>query len=431
MFWAREVYFSCFLINQSDKYTRIVFTWGNKDVNGKYSITKCFGGDYMSEPWKNWIPGVLTKKQVKILCEKGYIKNVSKPNKAIDHSSIDLTLSDEGYEMVNGSIKPGGFEYRTTILENKHYAQPLEPQKYGVFELEKSHTYLFCLREKLNSSELIKSSIYGQATAKSSVGRTDVLARLIVDGMDIYEGFNPIGLGKGSGEMYLEITPITFKVRVKKSIPLSQLRLFYCEPETSKMGSKKELCNCLLKADNANLSVDLSGTEILKKDRSLYKNKIAAFKGKTEGNEVIDLWEHKEEDKPSPNDYWECIKENRKKRLLIKRDYFYILRSKERLCLPEGIAVYCRAIDEAIGEMRIHYAGFAHPFFGKNRKDGKEGTPLIFEVRGHSLDVNLKDGETLAKLEFFRMSEDCGPDNKKKNYNEQELKLSKFFREWE
>ena len=32
---------------------------------------------------------------------------------------------------------------------------------------------------------------YGQATAKSSVGRLDVLARLIVDGMDHYEAFHP------------------------------------------------------------------------------------------------------------------------------------------------------------------------------------------------------------------------------------------------
>ena len=53
------------------------------------------------------------------------------------------------------------------------------------------------------------------APAKSTVGRVDVLARLIVDGMRTYEIFNPIGLKKGLGEMYLEITPITFDVKVK------------------------------------------------------------------------------------------------------------------------------------------------------------------------------------------------------------------------
>ena len=114
------------------------------------------------------------------------------------------------------------------------------------------------------------------------------------------------------------------------------------------------------------------------------------------------------------------------------------MRSKERLCLPEGIAVYCRAIDEAIGEMRIHYAGFAHPFFGKDRKDKIEGTPLIFEVRGHNINVNLVDDERLARLAFYRMSKDCkkpDPEDCKKNdeendYNEQELRLSKYFGFW-
>jgi DNA topoisomerase IA len=52
--------------------------------------------------------------------------------------------------------------------------------------------------------------IYGQATAKSSIGRVDVIARLIVDGMSEYEKFNPDEVD--SGDMFLEITPITFNV---------------------------------------------------------------------------------------------------------------------------------------------------------------------------------------------------------------------------
>jgi hypothetical protein len=34
--------------------------------------------------------------------------------------------------------------------------------------------------------------------------------------MDCYEGFNPDGVRSGNGEMYLEITPITFPVQIKK-----------------------------------------------------------------------------------------------------------------------------------------------------------------------------------------------------------------------
>jgi len=135
-----------------------------------------------------------------------------------------------------------------------------------------------------------------------------------------------------------------------------------------------------------------------------------------------------------------CVDE--RNRLLIQVGHFYIIRSKERLCLPKGIAVYARAIDETIGEMRVHYAGFAHPFFGKDRRDGKKGTPLIFEVREHSFPVSLRDDEKLARLEFYRLSEDSEMPSKKvsqekkvgedeeDDYNEQELKLSKFFAPW-
>ena len=165
----------------------------------------------MSEPWKDWIPGVLSKNQVKELCGQ-YIENVTEPEKAIGYSSIDLTLSDEGYEMVTGSIKPAGIDYKISILENRDYASPLEAGEDGIFTLSTGKTYVFRLNEMLDRLKV--SSIYGQATAKSSVGRVDVLARLIVDEMFHYEYFDPKKLPERHVKMYLEISPITFNVRV-------------------------------------------------------------------------------------------------------------------------------------------------------------------------------------------------------------------------
>ncbi len=100
--------------------------------------------------------------------------------------------------------------------------------------------------------------------------------------------------------------------------------------------------------------------------------------------------------------------------------------------MPKGIAVYCRAIDETIGEMRIHYAGFVHPFFGLQRSDSEQGTPLIFEVRGHQVDVNLIHGEKMAHLIFYRMSEDATAEQQaeKSPYMDQSLQLSKYFASW-
>jgi deoxycytidine triphosphate deaminase len=82
-------------------------------------------------------------------------------------------------------------------------------------------------------------------------------------------------------------------------------------------------------------------------------------------------------------------------------------------------------MNETIGEMRIHYAGFVHPHFGSKQRGG---TPLIFEVRGHNLDVLLRHREILAQLEYYRMSEPAEPGED--TYDDQELKLAKFFRPW-
>jgi deoxycytidine triphosphate deaminase len=82
--------------------------------------------------------------------------------------------------------------------------------------------------------------------------------------------------------------------------------------------------------------------------------------------------------------------------------------------------------------MRIHYAGFVHPFFGTERQDGLRGTPLIFEVRGHDVDVSLRHREKMARLEFYRMAEDCVAETDRANrpYAAQSLELSQFFGTW-
>jgi dCTP deaminase len=276
------------------------------------------------------------------------------------------------------------------------------------------------------------STIHGQATAKSSVGRIDVLARLIVDGMHSYEGFDDKMWNGGNGSMFLEVTPITFRVRVKVGKSLSQLRLFQGKPEHSEVRGR-ELYEAVLLREGSSppdecLRVDVSNVLIGQKE-------AAAFKAKIENQEPVNLWVDRDErgnpvNRPDPNAYWD-LEESENNRFRITQRNFYILRSKEKICLGRGICVYCRAIDETIGEMRIHYAGFVHPYFGFPTSPAQaRGTPLIFEVRGHDVDVVLNDNEPLARLQFYRMSQDCTepPDPKMLSpYNTQTLRLSQFF----
>jgi dCTP deaminase len=380
----------------------------------------------MSEPWKDWIPGVLSKNQVKQLCEEGYIGNVDNwqdnEKSPIDYSAIDLTLTDEGYCLTKGSVKPFGDRYKHRI-EQQGLIERLQGD--GYYELKRANTYLFKLKERIELRNK-GARIYGQATAKSTIGRMDVLARLIVDGMDRYEGFAPEGLDTGNGDMYLEITPMTFNVRVKAGISLSQLRLFRGKLKDSEIRGE-EVYEPLLHVDigcemDGSLSVNLQPTHIS-------EHEVCAFCANLmkEDDEPIDLWGREE---VIPCAYWNFLKSDEQGRLKIHKNHFYILRSKEMISLPEGVAVYCRATDEAIGEMRIHYAGFVHPFFGKERGDNQKGTPLIFEVRGHDVDVSLKDGEKMARLIFYRMSQPCVKEEKAISYNQQTLQLSKIFADW-
>jgi dCTP deaminase len=380
----------------------------------------------MGEPWEDWIPGVLNKSQLKELCNTGLITGEGPLDDAMDHSAINISLSDEGFRMTQGSVKPSGDDSYGWFIQNSRLAERIKKSRDGSYTLKQKQTYVFKLREKLQK-RLVEGNIYGQATAKSSVGRIDVLARLIVDGMDKYEYFNPEGLGKQSGDMYLEITPITFPVKVKPGIRLSQLRVFYGDPKNVEIKGIEAFKTILHGpgAKDGSLTVDLTNEKI-------GGLPVAAFCAMPprDPDDAIQLWKQTRGNQPEPWKYWRFVKTDETQRLKIKQTRFYLLRSKERLSVPEGIAIYCRANDETIGEMRIHYAGFVHPLFGKGRKDKQPGTPLIFEVRGHQVNVSLMDGEKMAELTFYRMSKDCVDKGKPSKYQNQSLQLSNFFRGW-
>jgi dCTP deaminase len=365
-------------------------------------------------PWEEWTPGVLSKKQMKLLLERG---NLRATEAFLGASSLDLTLSSEAYRLPQGTIKPSGPLYHKSI-ELLGEPLPAIDASQGMV-LNPRENYLVKLQERLHGLE--DSFIYGQATAKSSVGRIDVLARLVVDGMDCYEFFNP---AKSGGDLFLEITPLTFPIRIRPGISLSQLRLFFGSPEGCRLHGKEANQTFLrdsIKGDDT-LSVDLDPVTIS-------GHQVIAFRAKQSENlRPLVLWEKTAD----PWDYWEFVLPDSSRRLSLRKGLFYILKSKELLALPKGAAVYCRAIDESLGEMRIHYAGFAHPLFGRSRADLKVGTPLIFEVRGHDVNVSLQDGESMARLQFYRMSEDAADEDADRAgpYEDQTLKLSHFFRPW-
>jgi len=116
-------------------------------------------------------------------------------------------------------------------------------------------------------------------------------------------------------------------------------------------------CDAHARVDDT-LSVDLESANV----GSL---PVAAFEASrpASGEEPIDLWKKPQNERPKPWPYWKFRNADKYQRLQVNQKSFYILRSRERLHLPSGVAAYCRAIDETIGEMRIHYAGFRSSVF--------------------------------------------------------------------
>ena len=190
--------------------------------------------------WDSWVPGVLSRSQLMELRTASQLVGIN-DTKTIDHSSFDLHLTGETWHLLRGSVKPWDAPFLKNVIADG-LAEPLEPDADDHFQLIPRNTYLFRIRETLDG--LQDSRIYGQATAKSSIGRLDVLARLIVDGMSHYESLTPKVLGEGSTEMFLEVSPFTFPIAVREGVSLSQLRLFYGEPYNCEVRGEEVVRTC-------------------------------------------------------------------------------------------------------------------------------------------------------------------------------------------
>lgn len=345
-----------------------------------------------------------------------------------DPSSIDLPLGTEYYEMP-ASCRPRK-DYRVSDLIRDHGGIHHQLTEDTVFQRGK--VYLARLAWGLE----LPPGVCARSTAKSSIGRLDTLVRLVADHQPEFERIKE---GE-STELYVEVAPITFSIKARPGLSLSQIRFIkgteelctvpakslYFEDPPVLVTRKGERAEFKLGEGDPNgviLSLDLSPDP---------KLGFVGFVAKNDTREPIDpsirapIGEA-EDLRYDPKEFWEPVTANDQTNTVrIEKDKFYIFRSKERFRIPPNLAVDCQAYSESLGDIRIHYAGFAHPYFGYERPDG---TPLIFEVRGHSLDTILRDDDGLAKVYFRRMSKLAEPDETQV-YNEQELQLSACFKHW-
>ena len=338
----------------------------------------------------------------------------------VQPSSLDLRLGAEAYR-VRASFLAAGAATVTGKLE-QYRLHTLDLTRPAV--LEKGCVYIVPLQEEL----ALPPTISGKANPKSSTGRLDIFTRLITDEGRQFE-IVPAGY---TGRLFAEVVPRTFSVVVRQGERLSQLRLFQGDHQPSdkllrEIDSAETLVYLPDETKGAanienglRLSVDLAGIE---------GSPIIGYRAKKHAP-LIDL--SKIGYYPT-EDFWDPIRRNESRTLVLDPEDFYILASRERVRIPPQYAAEMVPYDPTIGEFRIHYAGFFDPGFGYGSGEGGEinGTRAVLEVRSHEVPFILEDGQIVASLVFENLLERPRAlygEGIGSNYQRQGLKLSKHFR---
>jgi dCTP deaminase len=335
----------------------------------------------------------------------------------IQPSSLDLRLGSEAFR-VRASFLATGSATVTGKLE-QYRLHTLDLTRPAV--LEKGCVYIVPLQEEL----ALPSDISGKANPKSSIGRLDIFTRLITDEGRQFE-MVPAGY---KGRLYAEVVPRTFSVVVRQGERLSQLRLFQGEYLPSdvllrQLESEEALVylpdESRGEADIRNglrLSVDLAGID---------GSEVIGFRAKKHAP-LVDLSRIQYY---SPEDFWDPIRRNGSRTLILDPEDFYILASREKVRIPAQYAAEMVPFDPTVGEFRIHYAGFFDPGFGYGSGE-ISGTRAVLEVRSHEVPFILEDGQVVASLVFERLLERpkvLYGEGIGSSYQRQGLKLSKHFK---
>ena len=353
--------------------------------------------------------GSLTYEDYIYLYSKNKIYSSNFSINQIQPSSVDLTLSEECYQISASFLSISG-----SVKDNLNKVKIKEIDLNNKYLFEKNKTFLVKLNESLN----LEKNIYGLCNPKSSTGRLDVFCRTILNNSDEYEKI-PMNY---NGEMFIEITSQSFDIEFQKGDSLNQLRLVnknhlyifdqdlqkfhYDEFLTLNKNNKK----INPKIDNGlKISVDLSN-----------ENKVNAYVAKKNAP----VLSYKKIKFHKIHEFWDLLS-TKDNKIIIEKDKFYILRSKEKIQIPKNMAGEMIPYDTSLGDFRVHYAGFFDPGFGNIY-----GSYAVLEVKTNEVSFLLEDGQSIARIKYEMLNKESKllyGSQLNSNYQHQELALSKHF----
>ncbi|MEP5758119.1 MAG: 2'-deoxycytidine 5'-triphosphate deaminase [Litoreibacter sp.] len=354
--------------------------------------------------------GVLASQHIRAMVEDGRISSDEEiVSSQIQPASLDLRLGTRAYR-VRASFLTGKSH---TVADRLADFQMHEMDLRQGAVLEKGCVYVIPLQEALS----LPSGTTGAASAKSSIGRLDLLTRIITDhGVE----FDRVPDGY-SGPLYVEICPRSFSVVARTGQMLNQIifrvgkTIISDDDLTSLHAQTPIVSGDPVISDGLGFSVDLKPA----------KGDLVGYRAKPHTG-VIDLDNLAHYD---PAEYWEEIRTT-EGRIILDPGAFYILVSREAITIPPNCAAEMAPYIAMVGEFRVHYAGFFDPGFG-DATAGGSGSRGVLEVRCHEAPFVLEHAQIVGRLVYEHMAET--PDmlygvDIKSNYQGQGLKLSKHFK---
>ena len=355
-------------------------------------------------------PGVLADHQIRALIASGGI-SAERPvtDDQIQPASLDLRLGQTAYR-VRASFLAGR---QRTVQQRLADFQMHAIDLTGGAVLEKGCVYVVPLMERLSPP----NGMTAAASAKSSIGRLDLLTRIITDhGVEfdrVPEGYD--------GPLYVEICPRSFSVVAQPGQMLNQIifrqgKTWLSDDELRALHAHTPIVSGdPVISDGLGFSVDLKPAD----------GNLVGYRAKPHTG-VIDLGMLNHYD---PAEFWEPV-HTEHGWIILDPGAFYILVSREAIIIPPMQAAEMAPYLAMVGEFRVHYAGFFDPGFGYAEAGGA-GSRGVLEVRCHEAPFVLEHGQIVGRLVYEQMAampQALYGREIKSNYQGQGLKLSKHFR---
>jgi dCTP deaminase len=338
------------------------------------------------------VEGVFPSQAIEALVARGAVTGVDRDD-AIQPSSLDLTLADEAYAVPGSMLPLEGEDVRSLVRGFARRELDLgEPTV-----LVRGEVYVALLAQGLD----LPGDVSGYANSKSSTGRIDLQTRLLTDGNPRYDKV-PRGY---RGELWIELIPKSFDVRVRSGDSLNQLIMFgrRRRVDLGELRERHRRTPLLWRPNGQPAPSDGWPTGSL--DGLLMTldldQEIVGFVAK-KSLRPIDLAALGAHD---PAEYFEPIPRPREGALFLSREAFYIFSTHERIAIPGDLAVEMIPYDTSAGEFRAHYAGFFDPGFGFGRAGEVKGTPAVLEVRPYEDDLIVRHRQPVCQMAYECLSE--------------------------